>query len=87
MDKLLFVPDIQARYQVSAPTARKIMRQMIHLESPKLAVRETAVRAYELEREQMPDEQKRRKTKAVPALWVKPKKDENGMYHIPRRRA
>lgn len=84
MDKLLFVPDIQARYQVSAPTARKIMRQMIHFETPKLAVRETAVRAYELEREQMPDEQKRKKTVA---RWKNPMKDENGMYHIPRRRA
>lgn len=84
MDKLLFVPDIQARYQVSAPTARKIMRQMIHLETPKLAVRETAVRAYELEREQMPDENKRKKPVT---RWKNPMKDENGMYHIPRRRA
>ena len=42
MDSLLFVPDIMARYQVSAPTARKIMRQMHHMEKPKFAVTERA---------------------------------------------
>ena len=61
------------------------MRQMIHMEEPKLAVHESAVRAYELEREQMPNEPK--KKKKVPARWQNPMKDEHGMYHIPRRRA
>ena len=47
MEKLLFVPDIQARYQVSAPTARQIIRRCIHIEKPKLGVYESALSAYE----------------------------------------
>ena len=58
MDNLLFVPDIMARYQVSAPTARKIMRQMHHMEKPKLAVTEHALVAYEIEQGQGPEERK-----------------------------
>ena len=54
MDNLMFVPDIMARYQVSAPTARKIMRQMHHMEKPKLAVTERALVAYEIEQGQGP---------------------------------
>lgn len=58
MDKVLLVPDIMARYQVSAPTARKIMRQMHHMEKPKLAVTERALVAYEIEQGQGPGERK-----------------------------
>lgn len=58
VDNLLFVPDIMARYQVSAPTARKIMRQMHHMEKPKLAVTERALVAYEIEQGQAPGERK-----------------------------
>lgn len=65
MDNLLFVPDIMARYQVSAPTARKIMRQMIHMEKPKLAVTERALVAYEIEQGQEPGENKDAKKKRV----------------------
>lgn len=63
MDNLLFVPDIMARYQVSAPTARKIMRQMHHLEKPKLAVTERALVAYEMEQGQGPGERKNSQTR------------------------
>ena len=63
MDNLLFVPDIMARYQVSAPTARKIMRQMHHMEKPKLAVTERALVAYEIEQGQGPGEKKPTKKK------------------------
>ena len=63
MDNLLFVPDIMARYHVSAPTARKIMRQMPHIEKPKLAVTERALIAYEIEQLQAPVEKKPAKKK------------------------
>ena len=63
MDKLMFVPDIMARYQVSAPTARKIMRQMHHMEKPKLAVTERALVAYEMEQGQGPGERKNSQTR------------------------
>lgn len=63
MDKLMFVPDIMARYQVSAPTARKIMRQMQHMEKPKLAVTERALVAYEIEQGQGPGERKNSQTR------------------------
>ncbi|MBQ2028917.1 MAG: hypothetical protein II481_05680 [Clostridia bacterium] len=49
VNQLLLVPDIQERYQVSAPTARKIMRNMLHLEYPKLAVKEQDLLARENE--------------------------------------
>lgn len=49
VNQLLFVPDIQQRYKVSAPTARKIMRNMLHLEYPKLAVKEQDLLARENE--------------------------------------
>jgi hypothetical protein len=58
VDNLLFVPDIMSRYKVSAPTARKIMRQMHHMEKPKLAVTERALIAYEMEQGQAPGEKK-----------------------------
>ena len=76
VDNLLFVPDIMARYQVSAPTARKIMRQMHHMEKPKLAVTERALVAYEIEQGQGPGESKDAKKKRVKAkknerfVWV-----------------
>ena len=63
MDNLLFVPDIMARYHVSAPTARKIMRQMHHMEKPKLAVTERALVAYEIEQGQGPGERKKSQTR------------------------
>lgn len=85
MDNLLFVTDIMARYQVSAPTARKIMRQMIHMEKPKLAVTERALVAYENEQWQGPGENKDAKKKRVKAkknerfVWVP------GVSRIPLR--
>ena len=63
VDNLLFVPDIMARYRVSAPTARKIMRQMHHMEKPKLAVTERALIAYEMEQGQAPGERKNSQTR------------------------
>ena len=85
MDNLLFVPDIMARYRVSAPTARKIMRQMIHMERPKLAVTERALIAYEMEHGQAPGEKKPAQKKRVKAkknerfVWVP------GVSRIPLR--
>ena len=63
VDNLLFVPDIMSRYKVSAPTARKIMRQMHHMEKPKLAVTERALVAYEIEQGQGPGERKNSQTR------------------------
>ena len=83
MDNLLFVPDIMARYQVSAPTARKIMRQMHHMEKPKLAVTERALIAYEMEQGQAPGEkkpaQKKRGKKSERFVWVP------GVSRVPMR--
>lgn len=87
MEKLLFVPEIMERYQVSAPTARKIMRGMAHIEKPKLAVTECAVRTYELEMQVRPGEKekspekKRRKAKIKAGGWVP------GVSRIPLRSA
>lgn len=85
MDNLLFVPDIMSRYKVSAPTARKIMRQMHHMEKPKLAVTERALVAYEIEQGQGPGEKKPAQKKRVNAnknerfVWVP------GVSRIPLR--
>lgn len=85
MDNLLFVSDIMSRYKVSAPTARKIMRQMHHMEKPKLAVTERALIAYEMEQGQGPGENKDAKKKRVKAkknerfVWVP------GVSRIPLR--
>ena len=87
MDNLLFVPDIMARYQVSAPTARKIMRQMHHMEKPKLAVTERALVAYEIEQGQGPGEKNSENAKKK---RVKAKKNERftwipGVSRVPLR--
>ena len=63
MNKLLFVSDIQERYQVSAPTARKIMRSMVHIERPKLAVDENVLSAFEREQSESLTDNKKRKMK------------------------
>lgn len=85
MEKLLFVPEIMARYQVSAPTARQIIRQCIHIEKPKLGVYESALSAYE--RNMMVEPGKKKATKRLPSRWETPPKDSNGNYFIPKRRA
>ena len=46
MERLLSVQDVCARYQVRATTARKYMRDMVHMESP-LMVTERAVMEWE----------------------------------------
>lgn len=46
MERLLSVKDICARYQVKPVTARKFMRDMVHLEAP-LMVTERAVMEWE----------------------------------------
>ena len=85
MERLLFVPEIMARYQVSAPTARQIIRQCIHIEKPKLGVYESALSAYE--RNMMVEPGKKKATKRLPSRWETPPKDSNGNYFIPKRRA
>jgi len=85
VEKLLFVPEIMARYQVSAPTARKIIRQCIHIEKPKLGVYESALSAYE--RNMMVEPGGKKTKKRLPSRWETPPKDSNGNYFIPKRRA
>lgn len=85
MDKLLFVPDIMARYQVSAPTARKIIRRCVHMEQPKLAVAERALAQYEFDMNREPNETKPKRKRATG--WKDPPRDANGNYYLPRRRA
>lgn len=46
LERLYSVKDICDRYQVKATTARKIMRDMVHLERP-LMVSERSVREWE----------------------------------------
>ena len=73
MDKLLCVPDIMARYQVSAPTARKIMRKCVHMDLPKLAVTERALAQYEFEMNREPGQTKeepKRKQRRLPMLRI-----------------
>ena len=85
MEKLLFAPEIMERYQVSAPTARQIIRQCIHIEKPKLGVYESALSAYE--RNMMVEPGMKKATKRLPSRWETPPKDEHGNYIIPKRRA
>lgn len=54
MERLLTVKDIQQRYQVNPATARKYIRQMVHMESP-LMVAESAVEAWERKKTIAPD--------------------------------
>lgn len=54
MERLLSVKDIQERYQCNPATARKYIRQMIHIEKP-LMVSETAVTEWEKRKLIMPD--------------------------------
>ena len=59
MDRLYSVKDICARYQVKQATARKLMRDMEHLERP-LMVSERSVMAWE-RRNTLPPESQTRK--------------------------
>lgn len=87
MEKLLFVPEIMARYQVSAPTAWKIIRQCIHIEKPKLGVYESAVTAYERGMMAEPGRKEQHRKRKRTTGWVEPPRDKNGNYFIPKRRA
>lgn len=60
MEKLLSVKDICERYQFKDPrAARKIMRDMEHMESP-LMVSERAVKAWEARKTFPPESETRR---------------------------
>ena len=59
MERLLSVYDICARYQVKAVTARKFMRDMVHMESP-LMVTERAVSEWERKKTLPPESETRR---------------------------
>ena len=60
MERLLSVKDICERYQVKdARTARRIMRDMEHMESP-LMVTERAVKEWERKRTRSPESEVRR---------------------------
>ena len=54
MERLLSVKDIQNRYQCNPATARKYMRQMVHMEKP-LMVSEHAINEWEKRKLTMPD--------------------------------
>ena len=54
MERLLSVKDIQERYQCNPATARKYMREMLHMEKP-LMVSERAVSDWEKRKLIMPD--------------------------------
>ena len=53
MERLLLVKDVMARYNCSAPTARKRMREMFHTENP-LTVLERSLTDWESARTQNP---------------------------------
>ena len=79
MDRLLTVADMMERYQCSAPTARKLMRQMVHMEISGLKVRLGDVLAWEQERTVIPG------TKKAPARGRRIRPIDDGL--IPYRRA
>lgn len=85
--KLLKPRDIQARYGVSAPTARAYMRRMRHQENP-LLVREEDADAWDLSRTyeagKTPETEPEEPRKKVRRRQPKPPQD--GRYQIPRRR-
>lgn len=54
MERLLSVKDVCARYQVKPQTARKFMRDMVHMEAP-LMVTERAVAEWERRKTVPPD--------------------------------
>ena len=54
MERLLSVKDVCARYQVKPQTARKFMRDMVHMEAP-LMVTERAVDEWERRKTVPPD--------------------------------
>lgn len=87
MDKLLTKRDIMARYGVSATTAERYMRKMIHMEKP-LRVTERALLAWEAERTANPADaaalKKARRRAAKREEWMPI--PEDGVWHIPRRR-
>lgn len=60
MEKLFSVRDICARYQVQSKTARKIMRDMTHIETPRLMVTERAVSDWERRKTLPPESETRR---------------------------
>ena len=63
MEKLLSVKDVCERYQLKDPrTARKIMRDMEHIEKP-LMVSERAVNAWEARNTLPPESETRRMLK------------------------
>jgi hypothetical protein len=50
MERLLTVRDIQERYSCTGPTARKYIRQMVHMENP-LTVTQEALTDWENRRQ------------------------------------
>ena len=59
MERLYSVKDICARYQCKDVTARKIMRNMVHMEKP-LMVSERALTAWEQRKTLPPESETRR---------------------------
>ena len=59
MERLLSVKDISERYQCKPATARKYMRDMVHMETP-LMVTERAVKVWEAKRTVPPESETRR---------------------------
>lgn len=62
MERLYSVRDICERYQVKSGTARKFMRDMVHMEKP-LMVSERAVRDWEQSKTLPPESVTRQKLK------------------------
>lgn len=94
MERLYSVQDIMNRYQVTAQTARKYMRRMVHMEKP-LMVSETSLRAYETGRTITPNQNTHKKefrsrssSNSIRKSKSVPKKAEmKGPYFFERRRA
>jgi len=89
MENLLSPADIAARYNVTRPTARKRMRQMVHkLIDGHLYVEESALMAWENGKTEYPDNPANRPRKSRKRQnWPEVPRDENGRPRIPRRRA
>jgi hypothetical protein len=60
MEKLFSVQDMCERYQCKPTTARKYMRDMVHMERPRLMVTERALAEWERRNTLPPESETRR---------------------------
>ena len=83
MERLYSVQDIMERYQVTAQTARKYMRKMVHMEKP-LMVSEASLRSYESGRTVEPGQKNRKSIQTRPRIANQVRKKEKAVHKAGR---